>query len=143
MQDQTDTRLQHLESQVRRLRLTLAFALTLVVAFLAVAAHRPIPDELVAHSIRVTGDNGANSAVLGATSDGFVSLSFRDLKGRQTFSILMTPSGKPSIVMSDGTVARVLMGAIPVDHQDAWSFRLLDATGTEAWRPQVKNAVTN
>ena len=93
-----------LDKRIRRLERQNVVMFTLILicvsAFVIVWQTRKsvsIPDELVAHSIRVVGADGSNSAELEATSDGWVALSFRDLKGTQQATLMMTPSGKPSL----------------------------------------------
>jgi hypothetical protein len=140
-----EERVNLLERQNRGLKRVLFLIALLPVLALCVAGVAPrkqVPDEIVAHSIRVVSDDGKNEASLGATSDGFVILSFRDLLGVQRFALLMTPSGKPSISFFDGKRSRLQLGVVDRGDAEEYSFVLSDNTGGSVWRPPSENLLS-
>ena len=139
-----DERVNRLERQNRGLKVLLclvALPPTLLLLGAQAAPQKKVPDELVAHSVRVVSDDGKNEAELGATPDGFVTLSFRDLAGVQRFALLMTPSGKPSINFFDGKRSRLSLGVVDRGNAEEYSLVLLDNSGQVLWRPQSVNAL--
>jgi hypothetical protein len=90
----------------------------------------------------VVGEYGNNGAVLEATGDGFVGLFMSDLRGDQPFSVLMTPSGKPTIVFGRKT-ARLELGVVDDDPAgEEFSMRLLNTKHSVVWQPPVRSGTT-
>jgi hypothetical protein len=145
MESSLEVRVRVLERRTRRLGL-LCVALALVAAATiglgaASAMTRRIPDELVARSIRVVGEAGENGASLSGTEDGFVILSFTDLKGEQRFALLMTPSGKPTLMFSDGESSRLKLGVVDGSERgnEQFSLRARKPDGGTLWLPPFDN----
>jgi hypothetical protein len=102
-------------------------------------------DIVEAKAITVVNPDGKNSATLETTRDGFVSLSFNDLKGRQRFFILMTPSGQPSICFSDEKVCRLSIGTEFNQNGDKKreeiTLSLRDKDNNIIWHPDKTNYI--
>jgi hypothetical protein len=137
-----EIKIQKLEKQNRLLTcavIMLGLALSTLFLLSAKPAQK-IPDEIVAHSIRVVSDYGKNSAQLVATRDGFVGLFFTDLKGDTPFSVMMTPSGKPSIDFTGGKHVRLRVGVVDDKNgQEEYSLQLKDRNFKTIWQVPVSN----
>jgi hypothetical protein len=138
---------QDLDKRIRRLERQNVVMITLIlicVSALVVAWHIrksvSIPDELVAHSIRVVAADGSNSAELQATSDGWVVLSFRDIEGEQRATLMMTPSGKPSLTFFESGKPRLDLGVVDGPTGEEFSLQLADTNRKIIWWPGVTNA---
>ena len=98
-------------------------------------------DNIVAHNLEVIGSDGKNSASIEATRDGWVNLSFRDIQGNQDAVLMLTPSGKPSLLFSENNGERMNLGVVnaPDGKGEEFSIQLLDANHKVIWRPEAKN----
>jgi hypothetical protein len=105
-----------------------------------IGAAGPIPERIVARSISVVGEAGKNTASLAATRDGWVVLSFRDLKGDQKAALMMTPSGKPALTFFDKHHARLDLGVVDGPKGEEFSVQLRDSKGKIIWQPELPNA---
>ena len=136
-----DVKIQKLERQNR----CLTYAVTIIglvfslLFLLSATPGQKVQDEIVAHSIRVVNDQGENSAQLAATPDGFVGLSFTDLKGESGFSVMMTPSGKTSVDFSRNKRIRLELGVIDGNKGEEYSLQLKDREGKPVWQVPVRN----
>ena len=100
-------------------------------------------DSIRTHSIEVVGSHGKNSVSLGASRDGWDSLSFRDLDGQLRASLLLTPSGKPSLDFFGEKTNRISIGVVdaPSGDGEEFSIQLLDANHNVIWHPNVNNSL--
>jgi hypothetical protein len=140
MNEQLIWRIERLE---KRNRLLFGLLLTIALAFgtvLLIGAAGPIPERIVARSISVVGEAGKNTASLVATRDGWVVLSFRDLKGDQKAALMMTPSGKPALTFFDNHHARLDLGVVDGPKSEEFSVQLRDSKGKIIWQPEFPNA---
>ena len=139
--DRIELRVQRLERQNRFFKRYFALLLLLLstLSFVIGFTSNRVPEEIVAHSIRVVGEEGRNSASLSATKDGWVALSFRDLKDTLRLSLLMTPSGKPTLAFFQNNRARLSIGTIAGSNGDECSIALLDPSGQILWQPSIPN----
>lgn len=96
-------------------------------------------DRLIAGSVEVVGSYGKNSVSLGASNDGWVDLSFRDLKGVLRGGMLLTPSGKLSLDYFSDKVARANLGVVDTKNGEEYSLVLRDAKGKVIWQPSAQN----
>jgi hypothetical protein len=136
-----DIRIQKLERQNRLLTcavIMLGFALSALFLLCAKPAQK-IPDEIVAHSIRVVNDYGKNSAQLAATPDGFVGLFFNDLEDELRFGVMMTPSGKPAINFFGDKRSRLQLGVVDGKNGEEYSLQLKDRDDKTIWQVPVSN----
>ena len=136
-----------IEDRVDRLERELLIWRAIALACLAISGfvlvrHAGIPGELVTGRVRIVNPHGQHGATLAATDDGFVSLSFTDLHGVDRVTLLMTPSGKPTLLFSDGRSSRLDIGVVDGFQPGAeeFSIRLRQADGTTLWIPAVTNA---
>jgi hypothetical protein len=136
-----EQRIAHLERRNRILAALLGLCGVVVIGnVVALVTHaRAVPQEVVTHSIRVVGQGGKNEAALAATPDGFVILSFTDLKDSLRFGALMTPSGKVSLSWFGGRGPRETIGVIDSAEGEEFSLALHDRDGRTIWRPPVSN----
>jgi hypothetical protein len=135
-----EARVIQLEQRWRRLVLLSAVGIILV----ALAAFRRannvrIPQEIVARSFRVVGEAGKNEAVLAATPDGFVVLTFKDLKDSLRFAAMMTPSGKVTLSWLGDQGPRAEIGVIDGKAGEEFSMELRDKDGRKIWQIPVSN----
>ncbi len=139
--DTVQLRIQRLERQNRLFKHAIILLALLVssLCFLVGFTSNRIPDEVVARSVKVLGENGHNSAALSTTKDGWVSLSFRDLSDSLRFSVLMTPSGKPTIAFFSENRARLTLGSVSGDKGEEYSIALHDQGGRILWKPPTPN----
>jgi hypothetical protein len=143
--------------------LTLAFGVVLRYEYkkTAVSDHldKLVVNSIEAHFIKVIGSDDENGAIevvnsnsygknavsLEATRDGWAALSFYDLRGDLKASLILTPSGKPSLDLfgEKGKGARTTLGVLPADmlsdKDEEFSLQLKDANGKVIWHPNVKN----
>ncbi|HVP36096.1 MAG TPA: hypothetical protein VMT04_03780 [Terriglobales bacterium] len=137
-----EIKIQKLERKNRLLTCAvIMLGLTLSALFLVSAKPaQKIPDEIVAHSIRVVGEYAKNSAQLVATRDGFVGLFFNNSEGETPFSVMMTPSGKASIDFSGDKHIRLSLGVVDAKNgEDEYSLQLKDRNFKTIWQVPVSN----
>lgn len=140
MSEDLDKRIRRLERQNAAIITTVLICATAFVIARHSRKSASIPDELVAHSIRVVGADGSNSAELEATDDGWVALSFRDLNDELRATLIMTPSGKPSLTFFESDTPRLDFGVVDGPTGDEFSLQLMDTNRNVIWRPGVTNA---
>jgi hypothetical protein len=136
-----EIKIQKLERQNRLLTcavIMLGLALSALFLLSAKPAQK-IPDEIVAHSIRLVNDYGKNYAQLEATPDGFVGLFFTDLKGESRFAVMMEPSGETAIDFSGNEGIRLQLGVINGKNGKEYSLQLKDRDGKPIWQLPVSN----
>jgi hypothetical protein len=90
-------------------------------------------------AIRIVGEHGKNAAEIGASEDGWVSLTFKDLNGDLRLAAMMTPSGKPTLTLFDSHKARITLGVIDGDKSEEFSIRLSDTSGNRVWQVPSHN----
>jgi hypothetical protein len=139
MNDELLAHIERLEKRSRVLFVLLASCISLVGALLVIGASRGIRDEIVARAIRVVGAAGKNAAFLDATEDGFVHLSLRDLNGDLRASLILTPSGKPTLAFFHDKAARLELGVIDAPKGEEFSLQLRDPASKPIWQPDVSN----
>lgn len=136
-----ETRIQKIEKQnslLIKLIIIIAIAFC-VLLLLGAKSMQKIPDEIVAHSIRIVNDQGKNSAQLVATPDGFVGLFFTDLNGESRFGVMMTPSGKATIDFSNKQRVRLQLGVADGKNGEEYTLVLKDRDGNPIWQLPVSN----
>lgn len=135
--------LRRIERLERHNRLLLGLLLTcslgLGVVLLTGAASR-VPERLVVRSLAVVGEDGKNSALLGASDDGWVTLSLQDLAGVQRAALMLTPDGKPTFALFNQDKARLMFGIVDGPRGEEFSFQLRDRSGKLVWQPNIPNA---
>ena len=139
MSDELLARIDRLEKRSRVLFVLLASCILLAGAVLLIGTSHGIRDEIVAHSIRVVSTAGKNEASLDATRDGFVHLSLRDLNGDLRASLILTPSGKPTLAFFHDKAARLNVGVVDGPKGEEFSLQLRDAASKPIWQPDVSN----
>lgn len=138
MSDELLSRVQRLERYNRFLIGFVALVCAGIGILFLSGASKGIPETLVAHSLQIIGPDGKNAILLGASSDGWTSMAFRGLDGRLNTVLVVTPSGKSTLSMSDGKTTRLSAGV--VGRTDEFSMQIRDASGKLVWQPDVKNA---
>jgi hypothetical protein len=98
-------------------------------------------ESIVANSIQITGSHGKNSALISASEDGWVNLSFLDLNGQLKVALIMTPSGKPSLNFFGEKCNRISLGVVdsPTENSQEYSLYLLDKNHHVIWQPSITN----
>jgi hypothetical protein len=108
----------------------------------AASDHRITADHIDAHSITVLSPDGKNRVEVFATSDGFAGLGLAGLDGEPTVTMMVSPSGVPSLCLSDKTTCRVVLGDVSGARNGSGSIipsiQTRDAAGEAVWTAPAK-----
>jgi hypothetical protein len=121
-----------------------AAVLTAGVVVLAGAAsdRRIAADQISTHSLTVLSPDGKNRVDVFATSDGFAGVGLAGLDGKSTVTMMVSPSGVPSLCLSDKTTCRVVLGDVSGARNGSGSeipsIQTRNAAGEAVWTAPAK-----
>ncbi len=114
----------------------------LVVLAGAASDRRITAEHIDAHSITVLSPDGKNRVDVYATSDGFAGIGLAGLDGKSTATMMVLPSGVPSLCLSDKTTCRVVLGDVSGARNgsgsDMPSLQTRNAAGEAVWTAPAK-----
>ena len=128
--------------------LSMCTAISITIIFYVIFIHVPksdasIPEKIEAHTLVISNKLGKNACTINATTDGWVDFSFTDLSGNSRFSILMTPSGKPTVMISDPEKPKLLLGYVDGPKEEEVSLKLVDGAKKTVWEVPAANPSHN
>jgi hypothetical protein len=140
-----EERIARLERSNRLLGAALG-ALVLVAAVVvlggAASDRRITADHIDAHSITVLSPDGKNRVDIYASSDGFAGIGLAGLDGKATATMMVLPSGVPSLCLTDKTTCRVVLGDVSGARNGSGlaipSIQTRNAAGEAVWTAPAK-----
>ena len=102
-----------------------------------------IADSVETHSLSVVNPYGKQGVEIHVGDTGFVTLDMLDTQGRESISLLTTPSPEPSICLGYKGKCRIAIGDVYRGDQRQMSIQLRAKDGkTVVWMPETTNPFT-
>jgi len=128
--------------------LSMCTAISITIIFYVIFIHVPkpdasIPEKIEAHALVISNKLGKNACTINATTDGWVDFSFTDIRGHNRLALIMTPSGKPTIMISDPEKPKLLLGYMDGQKEEEVSLKLMDGAKRVVWEVPTTNPSHN